>query len=127
MNNLSEHEIQSAFFRWCEFPPTLEKYPEVKGFFAVPNGIRTVNIRIAVKAKAEGLRRGVPDTFLPVARGEYYGLFIEFKTPKNYLSRDQKEWFKWLKNEGFKCEIAKSTDEAIKITEDYLELKRGQI
>jgi len=119
---LKEHDIQSGFFSWCKFPPALEKYPELKLFFAVPNGMWSKNIQIAVKAKKEGLRRGVPDTFLPVARGKYYGLFIEFKTAKNYLTRDQKEWFAWLAEQGFLCKIAKSTDEAIKIVEDYLEL-----
>ena len=116
---LSEHEIQKSFFSWLSFPPTLVKYPEVKKFYAVPNGLRTA-IRTAVKAKAEGLKSGVPDTFLPVARKGYNGLYIEFKTKKNYLSHNQKEWFMWLMEEGFRCKVAKSLDEAIETVEDYL-------
>jgi len=118
---LSEHDIQKAFFSWCDFQPTLEKYPELRLMHAIPSGMWAKNIQIALKAKSEGLKSGVPDTHLPVARKGFHGLYIEFKRDKKlYLSANQKKWFEWLRKEGNKCEVVRSTDEAIKIVEDYL-------
>ena len=51
--------------------------------FHVPNGGHRVKA-VAAKLKAQGVKAGIPDLVLPMARGGLFGLYIEFKaTPQN--------------------------------------------
>lgn len=85
---MSEHDEQAGFFEWAAY--SRGKYPELDFMFAIPNGgLR--HVTVAQKLKAEGVRPGVPDTFLPVARGGYHGLWIEFKFEKNKLTELQEQ------------------------------------
>jgi len=54
---------------------------------------------------AEGVKRGVPDVFLPVARGGYHGLWIEMKYGKNKTTSNQKWWLNELKDQGYKTAV----------------------
>ena len=76
------------------------------------------------KMKAEGLRRGVPDYTLAIARGGFHGLFIELKEEAGRVSPDQKEMMALLTGEGYKCVVAYSAREATDAIEEYL--KRPQ-
>lgn len=115
-----EHDAQVALFQWARLMEP--KHPELALLFAVPNGMRT-SIRTAVKAKAEGLKRGVPDVWLPVPQFrwiEYHGLVIEMKAPKGTTSPEQKRWMAALREYGWRCEVCYSTQEAIDVILDYL-------
>jgi hypothetical protein len=113
----SENAIQAGFFRWCDLMS--KKYPHLARFFSVPNGAHKSPASRYVY-KVTGLKPGVPDTFLPVARGGYHGLFIEFKSATGRLSPEQKEWIEFLKAENFLVEVCRDWEIAAKITEDYL-------
>jgi len=58
--------------------------------FAIPNGGQR-NVIVASKLKAEGVRAGVPDLFLAVARHGFHGLFIEMKKPKGGIVSDKQD------------------------------------
>jgi hypothetical protein len=99
----TEHQEQVWLFRWAAFNE--HRYPELRWMFAVPNGAylgyRVRQIRGA-KLKAEGLRRGVPDIFLPVAKRDYHGLFIEMKRVKGGKKSDaQIAWKEALEQNGY--------------------------
>ena len=76
--------------------------------FAIPNGGKRDKIT-ASKLKAEGVKPGVPDIFLPVSSGDCCGLFIEMKDParRNHrnggLSDLQLIYFERLARAGYKC------------------------
>ena len=72
-----EHKIQVALCQWLAAVHTVE-YALT---FAVPNGGHR-HVAVAAKLKAEGVKRGVPDLFMAVPRGDKHGLFIELKTEK---------------------------------------------
>lgn len=95
---------QETFFRTAELHKA--QYPELKFLAAVPNGGYR-HKATAEAMKRQGVKKGVPDTFLPVARGGYMGWYGELKryggTPSN-LSSDQKEWLAFLKEEGYRAE-----------------------
>ena len=120
----TEHQIQTQFFKDLQF---LElKYPEVDTFYALPNqGKRTP--RGGRYMNAEGMKKGMPDTHLPVPVGEYGSLFIEFKRDapnKSYLKPHQREVIARLREVGNCVEVARSSGEAIAITEQYM---RGEL
>ena len=84
-----EHQHQVALMKWCKLQESV--YPELALIYAVPNGGQR-HIAVAAKLKAEGVRAGVPDICLPVARGGYHALYVELKAPKGRCSPAQIEW-----------------------------------
>jgi hypothetical protein len=92
-----EHRAQVALVQWANLTRVPKSGDVVFGskigdyLFAIPNGLR-VRPAQAGKAKAEGLKAGVWDLFLPLARLGYLGLFIESKSAEGYLSPDQRDF-----------------------------------
>lgn len=109
---MSEHDEQVAVVQWCE----LHCVP----VFAIPNGgVR--HKRTACILKAEGVRAGVPDLFVPVARGGYHGLFIEMKDVNGRPPRkSQMEWLVELNAQGYAAYWARGADSAIGLLQRYL-------
>lgn len=69
-----------------------------------------------------GLKKGVPDLFLPVPSGMYHGLYIELKWQENKPKREQIEWLRRLRRRGYKCVVIwDEVKEVIKAIEEYLE------
>ena len=113
----SEHQIQAAFFARVAY--MAGKYPEVKALFAVPNGGMRHKL-VAIKLKREGVMAGVPDVCLPVPRGKYAGLWIEFKAEKGRVTETQAEWHILLRSLGHRVEVSRSWQAAVNIVEKYL-------
>lgn len=114
-----EHLEQVQVFEWAAFAMASGKYPQLRLMHAIPNGGKR-DIRTATKIKNEGGLSGVPDIFLPVARGFYHGLYIEMKIAGGHLSDNQKDFIKGVKAEGFQVVTKWSHKEAIECLEDYL-------
>jgi len=117
---VSEYAEQCALFEWARLQEKI--IPELALLNASANGCR-VSIGSAVKMKCQGLKKGFPDISLPVARGEFHGLFIEMKFGKNKQSPEQKEWEAALTVQGYKYSLAYSGSSAVQIIKDYLNLK----
>lgn len=119
----TEHQEQCAVVRFFDLT-----HKEHRGrLFAVPNGAwlagnpRT-RAALVSKAKREGVRNGVPDLFLPIARGGYHGLFIEMKRLKGGVtSAEQKSWHQYLNEQGFLCVVCKGADNAIQLLKEYMQ------
>ncbi len=132
----TEHGHQAALFCWSN--QNLHTYPQLKWLFAVPNGFFATPGQKA-KMKAEGLKDGVPDIWLPILstawncefnRNKFYGLVIELKIPdkktKNELSgtsSEQKEWIAHLLTQGYACYVAYGWEDARDMIIAYLEGK----
>lgn len=86
----SEHAQQVGVMMWAT--EVRAKYPLLELLFAIPNGGMRDKIT-ASRLKAEGVKSGVPDLFLPVARYPYHGLFIEMKKTGGTLSKVQKDFW----------------------------------
>lgn len=107
---LSEHQEQCLFVEWFE-----KQFPTVR-IMAIPNGIRT-SIGAAVKAKKEGVRSGVPDTFIPA-----WKMWIEFKKEKGgTVSAAQKDWIAYLQGLGYTVYVARGFDNGKQQVIDYLD------
>lgn len=121
----SEDAIQISLFIWCQ--QNLETYPDLRLLFAIPNGMHTPNKRAASRMRAMGMKRGVPDIFLPVRRGEFSGLFIELKKIKGGKTSDeQSEWINDLKAQGYGAIVCKGFEAARDVLIEYLNYKKLQ-
>lgn len=111
----SEDAEQQALFQYA----SCQIAPEWQLMFAIPNGGKR-NMGTALKMKATGLKAGIPDIFLPVARIPYNGLFIEMKSPKGHVQKNQKEWHSSLRLQGYRVEVCYGADRAIHTINEYL-------
>ena len=99
------------------------KWPELEWLYHVPNG-GSRNRAEAVRLKAQGVKPGVPDLCLPVAKGGYHGLYIELKRLKGgRLSQDQAKWLESLSRGGYLATICSGWEQAAQIIQSYLEEK----
>ena len=109
-----EYQEQRTLFELCF--ALKARYPEVSLLFHIPNGGRR-DAAEAANLKRQGVKPGVPDLFLPVARGGYHGLFIELKRRDGgRLSDYQKRWLHLLQRQGYAavvCHGAKETADTI--------------
>lgn len=115
----SEHQEQSALFEWAEW--NSPRVPSLNLLYAVPNGGKR-DKATAAKLKAEGVKAGVPDIFLPVARRGYHGFYIELKVGINRPSKDQLAWHEALKLEGYNVDVCYGWQEAAHTIIYYLGL-----
>ena len=119
---MSEHQEQVALFRWADLNKST--YPELTLMIAIPNGGHR-HQSVAKKLKAEGVKPGVPDIFLPVARHGYHGLFIELKKPKGRTpagkpTKTQLEWMQYLTDEEYLAVLCVGWDAAKTTITGYL-------
>jgi hypothetical protein len=132
----TESGHQRAVFCWAQ--QNEDKYPELKWLHAIPNGgsrgddERSRAIRGA-NLKAEGVKAGVPDIFLPVPRYkqseadsqvmqiEYCGLYIEMKKPGvNKASKEQLEFKEFIQKNRYGWILCDNWITAVANIEAYL-------
>ncbi len=114
----TEEFEQELVFQWAAYGQ--RKYPELALLHASANGGHR-HKATAARLKRTGVKAGVPDMFLPVARNGHHGLFIELKRRKGgRVSPEQKEWLKALNEQGYRAVVCKGADEAIKELKEYL-------
>lgn len=102
-----EHDLQVALFDWAE--TAVSEFPELEMLFAVPNGGHR-HKAVAAKLKAEGVKAGVLDVFLDVARGGYHGLRVELKVGTNQPTAAQLEWIDRFTRYGYKTAVCRDLD-----------------
>lgn len=103
----SEHDEQTALFTWAALNEWHE--PRLALLFAIPNGGHRSKAT-AGKLKAEGVKAGVPDVFLPAYHlgREQFGLFVELKRVRGgATSPEQRAWHDRLRRNGYRVEVCK--------------------
>lgn len=95
--------------------------PDIRWLHHIPNG-GARHIAVATKLKLEGVEKGVLDLFLPVARHNKSGLYIEMKNGNKPLTKEQKEFTDFVKGQGFAAVKATSAEKAIKYLKKYLSI-----
>jgi len=100
------------------------EYPDLLAFH-IPNGGKRGRHE-ASRLKAQGVKPGIPDICIPVARNGFHGLYIELKRAftdkqnKPYPTKEQKEMLERLNTEGYRAIICYGADEAFEAIEYYL-------
>lgn len=159
----TEHGHQAALFAWCAVarihgfdvadawaaggklpapnPDALPKVPALEWFHAIHNQGHGDKIRGA-NAKAEGVRKGIADTFLPWPIYEqcptdsqqmivkWCGLYIEMKKPaekpksetaKGGVSDEQAKFGEYARRVGYGFAVCYSWREAADMLRSYIE------
>lgn len=114
-----EEAEQTALFQICAYNKLL------KWLHAIPNGGKR-NPREAKRLKAQGVKAGVHDCFLPKARGVYHGCYIEMKYGDNKLSDKQIEFAIEIIKEGYCSFVCYSSREAEAAIKMYLQLQPNE-
>lgn len=110
---------QEALFSWATIKSY--QYPELESLYHIPNG-GTRNKIEAANLKRQGVKAGVPDIHLPVARGKFHGLYIELKAGNNKPTKEQKEWISRLRRQGYAAEVCVGWLQAAELIEKYLKM-----
>ena len=81
--------------------------PELAYIFCIPNGGARDSDKgkaafVGAQLKAEGVKRGVPDIFVPIPRHGFHGLWIEMKRADGgTVSKEQKEFIAYAQGAGY--------------------------
>lgn len=154
----SEHGHQRALFAWLNMverygfeaawtdrsyagqAPSCQPVPELAWAHAIPNGgLR--DKRTGAMLKAEGVKRGIPDVFVPVPMwGQvgngakcilYCGLYVEMKRPKSEeqgrkgtTSDVQDQAIAWLRHSGYAVSVCFDWESAAREVQSYIEAVR---
>lgn len=114
-----EGQEQAELLEWFRL-----QYPEIGHLLIhIPNGGSRRNAFEGWRLKQQGVRAGVSDLLLPVARGGYHGLWLEFKAaPPNdaAVSASQAEWLAWMQAQGYRAEICLGVAAAMTVFNTYL-------
>lgn len=107
---LMEADLQKAIVRWAD--TLIPKIPEFRWLHAVPNGGKRNSFE-AQGLKDQGVKAGILDLSLDVARGGYHGLKAELKRPGgNCLppTPEQLEYMIFCEQQGYFCFISNDFD-----------------
>ena len=106
------------------------RYPELFVLiYHVPNGGHR-HKAVAAKLKGQGVKAGVPDLVVPMARGGFFGLYIEFKaTPPNdaAVSISQYAWIRQLSEQGYLAIVCRGHFDAMEQLRAYLRLEPTRV
>jgi hypothetical protein len=115
----TEAQEQTTLFQWAGM--MAGKWPELRLLHHVPNGGGRNPIE-ARHLKEQGVKSGIPDIFLPCARGGWHGLYIEMKRRKGgRVSIEQKKMILALRNQDYCVEVCQGWEEARDIITAYME------
>lgn len=116
---MSESQEQIIAVKWAK--KQRKKHPEIRWLHHIPNGGKR-GIRTAMVLKLEGVEAGVHDLFLPVARHDRHGLYIEVKFGSGKMSDLQKEFKEFVIGQGYATATCYTGKQIIKVLKKYLDI-----
>ena len=117
-DNPTEAQEQSALVHWSE--EMQQTFPALKMLVHIPNEGQRSPVTGA-RLRQQGMRKGFPDLFLPVASCGYNGLMIEMKrVKKSTTSDEQRWWLDALNKQGYRAEVCKGAVAAANLIIRYL-------
>ncbi len=114
----SEAAEQEALFHWARL--AAGRLPELAYMFHVPNA--RPNRFERMNMGRQGVKRGVPDIMLLVARGGYHGLLIELKIEGGSVSPTQEAFLAFAREQGYQALVCWGWTQAKDAIESYLAL-----
>jgi len=125
MNIPTEAQEQADLMQWLAYAEI--RHPELRLCHAIPNGGSRNPIE-ARHLKEQGVKPGIPDLFLPCARGGFHGLYIEMKRRQGgRVSIEQKKMIIALREQGFRVEVCEGWEAARDVIKEYMEGENGKL
>lgn len=113
----TEDAEQAQIIYWCANMSIA--HPELALIYHVPNeGKRSK--AAAANMQRIGLKSGVPDLCLPVAKGKYHGLYIELKRVGGRVTETQVDWLLALSKQGYAVCVCYGAEQAIDVISAYI-------
>lgn len=106
-----------ALWEWAQTQPELREY-----LYHIPNGGRRHAFE-AARFQKMGVRSGVHDYHLPIARGGFIGAWIELKSDKKHrptVSKKQDDWGRKMYGQGHFVCVCYGFEQAKEALEWYL-------
>ena len=111
----SEAKIQHSCIMWFD-----KEYPQYRGLL-YHNYLNPPNAVTGRILKGLGLKKGVPDLTLALPINDKHGLFIEMKTEKGILAKEQIKYRDLLIKVGYNWELCRSLESFKNIITKYIE------
>ncbi|MBS6039970.1 VRR-NUC domain-containing protein [Pseudomonas sp.] len=119
-----EGQEQAALMKEIEI-----RYPDVYlNLHHTPNGGYRGKVE-AGRLKAQGTKAGIPDLLLTMARGGYFGLFIEFKATVKpaAVSLEQQACIGRLNDQGYLAVVCRGHFDAMECLRAYMALPKTEV
>lgn len=114
----TESVEQQRLIQWAKMNEGA--HPELEMLYHIPNEGKRSR-KTGARMKAEGLRSGVPDLCLPVARCGCHALYIELKRMRGGRpTQDQLDWIDLLTKQGNMAMVCCGWEQAAEVIEKYL-------
>lgn len=95
--------------------------------YHVPNGGHR-SFKTSKDLKKQGVKKGVSDLVLPIARGGYFGLYLEIKAEKSWsISESQQEWLSMVEEQGYAAALAVGEEEIKDVLIRYMSMPKTEI
>lgn len=122
-----EGNIQKEVFDWIRLNE--EEYPVLKVVFHTPNSFFGTGFGIIMWLKQLGMRKGVYDIIIPVAKNGYSSMWIEIKKGKGKLTPEQlmfKDLITQYSNYPTKFEVFYDSESCIQCIKEYLGVQNAK-
>lgn len=125
----TEHGEQCALFCWAGLPEQQARFPALRWLHAIPNAGARGNKVAASQLKAEGVKAGVADVFLPYyvdfRTGRFTcGLYVELKRATGVpsdVSKEQIQFAKFVTSQNYAWFVAFGWREAAQLIQQYVQ------
>lgn len=117
----SEAQHQAAVIKWSQQPEIRRQFPELALLYHIKNETKEGAKQVAVD-RSIGVKKGVPDLHLPVARGNYHSLYIEMKDEDGRATEPQRWWGEHLQAQGNMWMVCHGWEAAVHALVWYLQL-----
>lgn len=114
MKELTEKQIHLTVMRWVRLQKDLDRF-----VLHFPNESPR-HPRYGLLLKNMGMRKGVSDLFIAKPCGGYHGAWIEIKTNKGRVSKEQKEFHEDMESQNYFCAVTRGVDDTINTIECYI-------
>ena len=116
---LKEEDIQGVFMQYAK----MYLRGDSDLVFSIPNEAKR-SFAVVAHMKKLGLTKGVPDVMVAIPRGNFHGLFIEFKSAKGRVRPEQEAFLKKLKTQNYCVAVCRDSKAAIDLFLKYLNLEK---
>ncbi len=113
-----EDKIQAEIVQWAY--KESKNNPDLWLLAHCPNG-GWRGYAAGMRFKSLGVKAGIPDLMLLVAKGGFIGFWLEVKTATGKVADNQKEWHRRLQAAGHCVGVVRTAEEGINAIKWYLE------